>query len=202
MAQSAAASVRELSADEAGPRGLAEEERARLEGLFRSHGFSDWRWLDPRRIVVAQWVRMKCMFGCDTYGRGAACPPNTPSVDDCRRFFDEYQAAAVFHFQKAVRKPEERGPWSRQVNLDLVKLEHAVFLAGHRKALLLFMDSCRVCAKCAGTRAECKAPESARPSVEGMAVDVFATVRPLGYPIEVLTDYQQAMNRYALLLVE
>jgi len=58
------------------------------------------------------------------------------------------------------------------------------------------------CAKCAGTRAECKAPESARPSVEGMAVDVFATVRQLGYPIEVLTDYHQAMNRYALLLVE
>jgi hypothetical protein len=35
-----------------------------------------------------------------------------------------------------------------------------------------------------------------------MAVDVFATVRPLGYPIQVLTRYDQAMNRYAFLLIE
>jgi hypothetical protein len=35
-----------------------------------------------------------------------------------------------------------------------------------------------------------------------MAVDVFATVRNLGYPIEVLTDPSDVMNRYAFLLVE
>jgi hypothetical protein len=35
-----------------------------------------------------------------------------------------------------------------------------------------------------------------------MAVDVFATAHGCGYPIEVLSDYSQAMNRYAFLLVE
>jgi predicted metal-binding protein len=35
-----------------------------LEELFRQHGFTDFRWIDPQRIVVSQWVRMKCMFGC------------------------------------------------------------------------------------------------------------------------------------------
>jgi hypothetical protein len=35
-----------------------------------------------------------------------------------------------------------------------------------------------------------------------MAVDVFSTVRGYGYPIEVLADYSQAMNRYAFLLIE
>jgi hypothetical protein len=35
-----------------------------------------------------------------------------------------------------------------------------------------------------------------------MAVDVFTTVRKLGYPIQVLQDYDQAMNRYAFLLIE
>ncbi len=33
-------------------------------------------------------------------------------------------------------------------------------------------------------------------------VDVFATVRPLGIPIEVLSDFVQTMNRYAYLLAE
>jgi hypothetical protein len=35
-----------------------------------------------------------------------------------------------------------------------------------------------------------------------MAIDVFATVRKLGFPIEVLSDYSQAMNRYAFLVIE
>jgi hypothetical protein len=33
-------------------------------------------------------------------------------------------------------------------------------------------------------------------------VDVFATVRQVGYPIEVLTDVTAPMNRYAFLLIE
>lgn len=41
-----------------------------------------------------------------------------------------------------------------------------------------------------------------RPSPEGMAVDVYTTVRQFGFPIQVLADYAQAMNRYAFLLVE
>jgi len=35
-----------------------------------------------------------------------------------------------------------------------------------------------------------------------MAVDVFTTVRNIGYPIEVLYDYSQEMNRYAFLLIQ
>jgi hypothetical protein len=35
-----------------------------------------------------------------------------------------------------------------------------------------------------------------------MAVDVYATVRQYGYPIEVLKDYGQPMNRYAFLMIE
>jgi predicted metal-binding protein len=123
-------------------------------------------------------------------------------VAECRQFFDDYQSAAVFHFEKAVAQPEDRHRWSRETNLALLQLERAVFLAGHRKAFLLFMDSCHLCADCASARESCKNPRQSRPSPEGMAMDVFSTVRKLGYPIEVLTDYDQAMNRYAFLLVE
>lgn len=50
------------------------------------------------------------------------------------------------------------------------------------------MASCYICAECTGERETCKDPESARPSPEALAVDVFATVCKYGYPIEVLTD--------------
>ncbi|HTU00467.1 MAG TPA: DUF2284 domain-containing protein [Candidatus Sulfotelmatobacter sp.] len=174
----------------------------RLDALFAEHGYRDFKWLHPKDIVVSHWVRMKCMYGCRSYGRNASCPPNVPSVADCRQFFDEYTLAALLHFEKRVEKPEDRHAWSRKVNRNLLQLERAVFLEGHQKAFLLAMDSCGICATCPGVREACKQPRAARPSPESMAVDVFATVRRQHYPIEVLPDYSKAMNRYALLLIE
>ncbi|MGA2263724.1 MAG: DUF2284 domain-containing protein [Acidobacteriota bacterium] len=176
--------------------------QANLEALIANHGFTDFKWMRPKDIVVGQWVRMKCMFGCDEYGRTASCPPNVPSVSECRQFFDEYQTGVILHFEKRVDKPEDRHSWSRKVNQKLLKLERDVFVAGYEKALLLFMDSCCICKVCPGRREECKQPHSARPSPEAMGVDVFSTVRHFGYPIEVLSEYTQAMHRYAFLLIE
>ena len=173
-----------------------------LETLFGKHGFTDFRWIEPKDIVAAHWVRQKCTFGCPTYGKNATCPPNVPSVAECRAFFDEYALGAVFHFEKAFEEPGDRHAWSREVNRSLLAMERDVFLAGNEKAFLLFMDPCGFCSDCTGERDECKHPKSARPSPESMAVDVFATVRQVGYPIQVLTDYSQAMNRYAILLVQ
>ncbi len=173
-----------------------------LEALFHRYGFTDYRWFNPRDIVVGEWVRMKCRFGCDEYGRTATCPPNTPSVVECERFFREYRQAAVFHFEKRVARPEGRHAWSRKINLTLLKLERDVFLAGYHKAFLLFMDSCTLCGDCPGKRSACKKPHLARPGADALAMDVFTTVRKLGYPIEVLSDYRQAMNRYAFLLID
>jgi predicted metal-binding protein len=170
--------------------------------LFQHHGFSDFKWIDPREIIVSQWVRLKCQFGCKEYGRNASCPPATLSAQECREFFNEYGTAILFHFHKKVGKPEDRKPWSRKINRKLLRLERGVFLSGYHKAFLLCMDSCELCAHCAGSKDRCRNPELARPTPEGMAVDVFSTVRHFDYPIEVLCDYSQAMNRYAFLLIE
>lgn len=173
-----------------------------LQKLFHSHGASDFRWIDPAEIVVAQWVRLKCSFGCDSYGRNASCPPNTPSVADCRSFFREYSIGAIFRFTNAVMEPDDRFDWTRKVSMELLNLERDIFMAGYPKAFLLFMDCCNICKECAKTRDACRNRKMARPSPQGMGVDVFATVRAFGFPIDVLTDYRQEMNRYAFLLLE
>ncbi len=176
-------------------------ERGKLAQLFRDHGFEDFHWIDPRKIVVSQWVRMKCTFGCGNYGKNACCPPNMPSVAECERFFREYAQAVVFHFEKTVAKPQDRHKWSAGINAKLSKLERDVFTWGHERAFLLFMDSCHLCSECTGERATCRNPRAARPSPEAMAMDVYSTVRRLGLSIQVLADYDQAMNRYAFLMV-
>jgi len=176
--------------------------REHLEKLFTKHEFEDFKWIDPGKIVVSHWVRMKCMFGCPDYGKNACCPPNTPSVDDSAKFFREYSEGVVFHFEKKMEKPEERHEWSKGVNERLLKLEREVFLANNPKTFLLFMDSCYLCKECAGTRIDCKNKRHARPAPEAMSVDVFSTMRQLGYSIDVLQDYTKTMNRYALLLIK
>ena len=173
-----------------------------LEGLFRKRGYRDYKWIDPEKIIVSQWVRMKCMYGCGEYGQNASCPPNVPAVSECERFFREYSTAVIFHFDKKVDKPEDRHNWSKKVNTKLVKLEREVFLSGYERAFLLYMDSCCICPDCSTERENCKEPRLSRPSPEAMAVDVFTTVRQFDFPINVRTDYSEKMDRYAFLLIE
>jgi predicted metal-binding protein len=176
--------------------------RHELESLIKEHGLDDFKWIDPKDIVVSQWVRMKCRFGCEGYGTCAVCPPNLPSVEECGRFFSEYGEAALFHCRIAVPDPEDRHEWTKEFNARLLDLERAVFMGGHHKAFVIYVDPCNICAKCMPERIDCVHPRKARPSLEGLGVDVFATVRKYGYDIEVLTDYDQPMNRYGLLLIQ
>jgi len=173
-----------------------------LDDLFQEHGYTDYKWINPPEIVVAQWVRMKCMFGCGWYGVKATCPPNTPTVAECERFFSEYRAGAIFHFQKKVKNFSEHHAWAKKENAKLAGLERAVFLAGFERAFLLNMTTCLACRDCAGDLAKCQNPPLARPTPEGMAVDVYSTARKFGFPLQVLPDYEHAMDRYAILLVQ
>ncbi|UCG89763.1 MAG: DUF2284 domain-containing protein [Candidatus Heimdallarchaeota archaeon] len=173
-----------------------------LEQKFIENGFTDFKWINPEKIIVSYWVRMKCIFGCSEYGRNASCPPNTFSVPECEKFFREYKEAAIFHFKKKVEEPEDRFAWTKEINMELLKLEKEVFLSGYVKVFLLFMASCEICQDCTKEREVCKYPKLSRPTPEGMAVDVYSTVRQLNYPIEVIKDYSEVMNRYAFLMIE
>jgi predicted metal-binding protein len=177
-------------------------DRKKIEERFLAYNFKDFKWIDPKNIVISQWVRIKCMFGCNEYGNTATCPPNSPSFLECERFFLEYKEAVIFDFEKQLLNPEDRFKWTRKINLRLLKLEREIFLSGYEKALLLFMDSCNICGDCQGIKEKCKEPKLARPSPEAMCIDVYSTVRKHDYPIVVLSDYKKKMNRYAFLMIE
>jgi predicted metal-binding protein len=142
------------------------------------------------------------MFGCPAHGVKATCPPNVPSIEHCREIFSEYEEIAIFHFEKAFQSPAERVPWGRETKQRLLKLEREVFLSGCYKAFLISVGFCEECEECARNRMDCKNKKSARPAADAMGIDVYATARGAGYPIQVLKDYKETMNRYAFLLVE
>ena len=177
-------------------------ERESLEALFSKHGCDDYKWIRSDQIKVAQWVRVKCLFGCAMYGKRGTCPPNTPSIDQCREFFSEYEEAVVFHFQKTLEKPEDYRPWSTDAQQRLLELEREVFLAGHYKAFLVSFQSCSQCAECQADHLDCVNKKAARPGADAMGIDVYATARGVGYPIQVLKSAKETMNRYAFLMIE
>ena len=172
-----------------------------IEDIFQKHEFTKYKWIKPEEIVTANWVRMKCLYGCPKAGNCASCPPNTPSVSDCRAFFDEYKDIVVFHIPVELTKPENHNDEMNEINTKLIGMEREVFLSGSVKAFLLFADSCSFCEDCVSSREDCKQPALSRPSPEAFAMDVYSTVRAVGFPIDVLQTYDDTMNRYAFLLV-
>jgi len=176
--------------------------KKRVEKLAIDHGLEDFKWIDPGSIILGQWVRMKCNFGCPGYGKRKSCPPYVPSVEECQKFFKEYRQGLLFHFGVKFKDPEMRHPWSQNVNKKMLDLERAVFLAGYHKAFVFPQAPCRACKNCKEAGIECRHPNLPRPTLESFGVDVYGTARMMGYPIQVVKDYQEEMNRYGLLLVE
>ena len=177
-------------------------DKSALEKIFKKFDCIDFKWVEPKQIVVAQWVRMKCVFGCANYGKSLSCPPYTPSISECRDFFLEYTHSVLFHFPKKVKKPENRIPWSKKVTKILLNLEREVFLSGYHKSFVLPMNECRLCKECAKSKEACRHPKTLRPIPESMGVDLFTTARKAGYQINVLRDYTEKMNRFALLMID
>jgi len=176
-------------------------DQTQLQRIFLSRGFSDFCWIEPGEIVVAQWVRMKYMFGCDSYG-SASCPTDIISLDDSRRFFDEYRLGTLFRFSHNFSDPEEQDMRSRKLNRSLLELERSVCDAGYYKAFMLLIDSCNLCRECAGGRAACRNKKMGRPHPEGLGVDLPATVSKYGYSMAIPGDGEGRTSYCSMLLIE
>jgi len=140
-------------------------------------------------IVTASWVRLKCQFGCGGWGSSLCCPPHTPLPEETAKVIACYRRALLVHC---------RG--DRRPTTMVAALEREIFLAGYYKALGFGSGPCRLCREC--SFAGCSRPEDARPSMEACGIDVFATVRANGFPIEVVRNEGDAQNYYGLVLID
>jgi predicted metal-binding protein len=151
--------------------------------------------IDPRSVVTAEWVRMKCQFGCPGFGRSLCCPPHTPTPDITRKVVHSYQKAILLH--RKLPKGEKTKPF----NEAIVNLEIKIFLDGYYKAWSMGSGPCRLCKECDLTTA-CEHGFEARPSMEACGIDVFKTARDNGFPIEVVKTHEGERNIFGLILVE
>jgi predicted metal-binding protein len=162
-------------------------------------GIDQGKIIDPRSIVIAEWVRMKCQFGCPGFGKRLCCPPYTPTPDVTRKVVAQYQKAILLHQRL---KSGETSAVSRKVfNETVVRLEIQIFLDYYYKAWSMGSGACRLCKDCDIT-VPCKHGFEARPSMEACGIDVFKTARENGFHIGVVRSYEEEMDIFGLILVE
>lgn len=155
--------------------------------------------IEPSSIVTAEWVRIKCQFGCSGYGKRLCCPPYTPTPDVTRNVIDSYEKAILLH--RRLKREEKREAKRRIFNEAVVHLEFELFYDGYYKAWSMGSGYCRLCEEC-NPNGLCRKAFEARPAMEGCGIDVFKTARDNGFHIEVVRTHEEAINVFGLVLVE
>ncbi|BER92745.1 DUF2284 domain-containing protein [Thermatribacter velox] len=150
-----------------------------------------YRLIDPKEVVVGEWVRLKCQYGCDGYAQCLTCPPYAPEPEKTRRILECFSSAVL------LWKPEDY----QELRKICADLERTLFLEGYYKAFAMPSGPCELCGECS-CEYPCRYPEKARPSMEACGIDVYATVSKFGFPIEVVRSRDCKANYYALCLIE
>jgi predicted metal-binding protein len=153
-------------------------------------GAKDAKLIPTQQVFTGEWVRQKCQYGCDGYASSRNCPPYSPTPERTRKILDDYRSAILVH-----------GGRTTDIRAIVVNLEREVFLAGFYKAFAYACGPCRLCDRC-NLEGPCHHEDASRPAMEACGIDVFATARAAGFPIDVVTSHDCAQNYYGLVLVE
>ncbi|GAI91753.1 unnamed protein product [marine sediment metagenome] len=151
-------------------------------------GVKDAKIIPAKSIVTAEWVKLKCQFGCNCYGRNLTCPPYSPAPEQTRRMIADYEYCLMIH-----------GDRYTGIRNMVSALEREIFLDGFHKAFSMGAGPCKLCDECPEF---CKHTEKARPSMEACGIDVFSTVRANGFQIEVLKTTDCKSNYYGVIFIE
>ena len=156
-----------------------------------SEGFRRAVPIPTENIVTAPWVRLKCRYGCEGFGKNLQCPPYGRDDLETVRLLSSYQWALLL----------EGAPPGRQFHQRLISLEKKAFLSGLHKAFALGAGPCTVCDRCPGEGA-CNRSDLARPSMEASGIDVYQTAKEAGLHLAPVKEKGQYVKYLGLLLLE
>jgi predicted metal-binding protein len=135
---------------------------------------------------------LKCMFGCQDWGKGCTCPSraNNLSLKEYKEIFQKYKWGIIIHSTNKKK--------SQDISFEL---ERVAFVDGYYFAFSL--SDCACCKECMGLKDKsCANPKKARPAFHSVGIDVFKTVRRAGLPIKTLADENEEQNWYSAVFIE
>jgi predicted metal-binding protein len=164
--------------------------------------------LSARDVVIDERVRLKCAVPvCQGYGNYLHCPPNTFSVAEFREILARFDTALLVQVEsprnsldiddeglanKNAAELEDllHGDSNRRLLSLIGRLEAEAFKAGFYYATGLAGGICLLCPDCVRVASgePCRHPYEARPSMEGVGIDVYRTAANAGLPIALSAD--------------
>jgi predicted metal-binding protein len=185
--------------------GISSQLIERLLRQGKEFGLSAIYPLPTEKIVVGEWVQLKCRYGCNRYNTNWCCPPATPETDRVRAILREYSLALVlvgtqrcvdFYRENNKKRLVQVRSWK-----GTISLERQLFLEGYYKAFSLVGSCCALCPTC-GYPDSCRFPQERRPSVESFSIDVIETLSHLGTMSKVATNVTDDAPHYSMILLE
>ena len=150
-----------------------------------------------RDIILDDRVRMHCQLNlCGNYKNNLMCPPFLPSLAETRRLVESFTFALLLQLNRRLDQPGKEemrilfNDTALQFNHMIVSLERKAFASGFRLAMVLGAGECKLCNTCVIQTGDnkCLNPETARPSMEGMGIDVFQTFQSASITMEFKSD--------------
>ncbi|MBC3795657.1 methyltransferase [Acetobacterium tundrae] len=157
---------------------------------IREMGFHDVFEISPDSVVITDFAKNKCRFGCSSYDK-KHCESNDISLDETRSLISSYSKALLLKGE----------PPTGDFQHKILAAEKLAFTAGFHKAFSFWAGPCAICPKCDLDK-PCKNTKNRRPSMEGSGIDVFETVRGNGETLETRSAKDQIVKYYGLLLLE
>jgi predicted metal-binding protein len=178
----------------------------RYEAPEIEHTASSYRQIDPASVVIAEWVPLKCQFGCGGFNMSYACPPHAPSPAKTQAVVNGFRRALLYQFTIPQLTPDNRDAYLklyRKIHRAMVDVESTLFKDGYHKAFVFQFGGCMICDDCTAPEGKpCRFRHLLRPCMESSGMDVFETVRANGIDLETLKVRGETRNQFCLMLVD
>jgi predicted metal-binding protein len=186
-------------------KGISDRLLYQLLEKSRKYGLNEVIPFSVSEIIVAEWVHLKCRYGCNKYNTNWCCPPATPNPDKVRKILNEYTQALLLVGRKKCPDFYRNNKRKRAMQVKCwkgtVSLERMLFLTGYYKAFSLVGECCALCLTCAYPE-DCRFSQEKRPSVESFSIDVIGTLNNVGIEASVAGNADDTFSYYAIILLE
>lgn len=167
---------------------------ALAQGAYQAQVFK------AEKIVVDPRVRLKCKVPlCNAYGHNLMCPPNSLDLDELREVLTYYEWALLVQ----IKTPYSDGFLGAKKVHELINhLEREANRVESVYAAGFIGGECKLCEECVGqgSKEPCRHPFQARPSMEGIGIDVLKTAQNIGMDFKIKDSPELIWN--GLLLLE
>ena len=187
------------------PKGISKKLISELLDKGKKYGLTEIIPLTTDKIVVAEWVHLKCQYGCSQFNTSWCCPPVTLDYGKTKNLMKEYSLALLlvgrtsqvnFYRNNHRKRVRQLRGWK-----GTVSIERLLFMEGFYKAFSLVGEGCALCKTCAYPE-NCRFPRDKRPSLESFSIDVMGTLKAIDIVPKVATSINDHYSYYSLILLE